>query len=523
MRRRQFLSVSAATVAGGAAGGPWASRLALGAGAAAAEDPLAGPAQGPWRRLFLDGAVVERSAGLERVFHAADKPVGQPVLQRDRPWEGISAIIGPYCYGTVVRDGGRLRMWYQFLNKGNHVGYAESDDGVAWRKPNLGLITFDGSRDNNIVVSAFDPEATQGGSCHNPSVVVRPEAANPEERYLLFGFDGAAGHARVAFSSDGLRWKYPPESARTPLFRSSDVVCVSFDPYQDQYYATWKTRNRRGRAVGVAWSPDGRQWRKPWEGPVFAADDLDPSTTQIYGMPVFPYQGMFIGLPWIYHARYFRFGEYNVQRMYDAQEDSPRTMDAQVAWSWDLINWTRPPQRVPLIPRGAEGTWDSGMVVTARAPIVMEDKLHFYYGGCLGVHDEPRVRAGIGLATLRLDGFCSLRAGDEPGWLITRREPAREAAVTINARTDAEGSVTAEIVDQRDRVVPGFSREQCRPFRGDSVSHVLRWESDRLPEPIRQADYKVKFWLRKADLYSYLPHGLDPALPDLARFPGSGP
>jgi hypothetical protein len=340
---------------------------------------------------------------------------------------------------------------------------------------------------------------------------------------VLYGFDSQCGHPRVAFSPDGLRWTYPRESEKKPLFTSSDVVNFSYDPYQARYFATWKTRNRRGRAVGVAWSADGLTWTKLFDGPVYAADDLDPDATQIYGMPAFAYQGLYIGLPWVYKARYFRYGDYSVQRLHEAQEDSPRTIDAQLAWSWDLVNWTRPPAREAFIPRGKPGDWDSGMIVTARAPVVVGDRLYFYYGGCDGVHDQPRVRAAIGLAALRLDGFCSMRAGHEEGWLITRREPFHEPAVTINARTANGGSIVAEIVDRRNEVVAGFSRTDCLAFQGDSVRCVLRWKAEKFATGQVRPDYKLRFWLKDAELFSYLPSGLDPQQRDVARLPSAGP
>lgn len=525
MDRRQFLQTAAATgAAWGAASVARAAELpTIVPGIETAEADLAGPSRGPWRRLFLDATTVEQSAQLDRVFHAAEKVTDRPVIARDEPWEGVSAITGPYVYGTVFRDGDTLRMWYQFLNQGNHVGYAESQDGVTWTKPRLGLIRYDGSTANNLVVSAFDPTVGGGGHCHNPSVIRRPSAADPNERYVLFGFDSSVGHPRAAYSPDGFRWRYPAESATQPLFSSSDVVNFAYDPYEARYFSTWKTRNRRGRAVGIAWSSDGRIWTKPFAGPVFVADDLDPDDAQIYGMPAFPYQGLYIGLPWMYRARYFRYGEYSVDKLHEAQADSPRTIDVQLAWSWDLVNWTRPPQRTPFIPRGEKSAWDAGMIVTARMPVIVGDRLYFYYGGTDGVHDQPRVRAGIGLASLRLDGFCSLRARGEPGWLITRREPFREPAVTINARTESGGSLRAEILDRRNRVVPGFSREECVPFQGDAVRHVLRWSQATFPESLMARDLKLRFWLQDAELYSYLPHGLDPNQPDLARFPAAGP
>jgi len=481
------------------------------------ELPLAGAARGHWRRLFLDGATIEEQSGLERVFHAAQPHSANPVLKRDKLWEGEAAITGPYVYGTAFREGEKLRMWYQVLTRGNHVCYAESRDGINWSKPNLGIIEFNGSKDNNLVVSAYQPEACGGGHCHNPGVLVRPGEKDPQRRHALYGFDPEAGHARVAFSPDGLHWRYDPESAAKIMFTSSDVVNFFYDVYREQYVTTWKTRNRRGRAVGVAWSKDGLQWTKPFEGPIFAADDLDPDDTQIYGMPVFPYQGLYIGQPWIYHARYFRYGDYSVKKLHEAQEDSPRTMDVQLAWSWDLVNWTRPPHREPFILRGRTGAWDGDMIVCARAPVIVGDQLYFYYGGCKGRHDDRRVFAAIGLATLRLDGFCSVRAGGSEGWFISRREPFSKPAVLINARTENSGFVQAEIVDRRNRIVPGFSRQDCIQFTGDSVRQQLNWKTSALPRS-KTGDYKLRFWLKSAELFSYLPRGLDPAEPDLARF-----
>ncbi len=307
------------------------------------------------------------------------------------------------------------------------------------------------------------------------------------------------------------------------MFSSSDVVNFFFDPYQQKYFATWKSRNRRGRAVGIATSKDGIAWVKPYDGPLFSADDLDPSATQIYGMPVFPYQGLYIGIPWIYRAEYFRYGEYSVNKLHEAQEDSPRTMFPQLAWSWDMMQWTRPQDRSPFIELGDKGSWDSGMIVTARAPVVVDDQLYFYYGGCDKVHDEKQVKAGIGLAVMRRDGFCSMNAGYDEGWLITRREPMLEPRVQINARVHRGGSIQAELLDRKNRVVSGFSREESATFTGDSTSHELRWKTESFEGKAKRKDYKIRFWIRQAELFSYLPSKLDPQEPDIARFQSTGP
>jgi hypothetical protein len=473
-------------------------------------DRIAGPSGGPWRRLMLDATVLETQQGLQRVFHAAEKHPGNPLLKRDRPWEGTDQCGGPYLYGTVLSDNGLLRMWYHCYNGSYYSGYAESKDGLEWTKPNLGLRQYNGSKDSNLILSLTEdpnekPPSKDAGQCHLPSVIKRPWEPDPAKRYALFCFATDYRHARVAFSPDGLRWTFVPETREKELFNSADVLNFFYDPYRKRYVATWKTSDRRGRAVGVAFSEDGLKWTKPLDGPVFVADDLDPDATQVYGMPVFPYQGLYVGLPWIYNARWLKYGNSTDQRMIEAEKDSPCTVDVQLAWSWDLINWTRPDRRTPLIRRGEPGQFDAGQIYTAIAPVQMGDKLYFYYGGFSEPHNSQTLQAAIGLATMRIDGFCSVHAGDQEGWLVTRREVFGVPKITINAKTEQGGYIAAEILDRDNNPIPGFSRSDCNPFTGDATCHTLSWKTDALPASHAVQEKKLRFYLKNADLYSYLP------------------
>lgn len=471
------------------------------------QDLMVGGEQGPFRRLFLDALTIDSQHGLERVFHPCDKYPGNPLILGDTPWESKGS--GPYLYGTVMWDGAKLRMWYHFINRGYKNAYAESQDGIHWTKPSLGLIEQNGSTDNNLFLTVTDdpnenPPRKARGQCHNPSVIKRPWIEDQQQRYALFCYGADYDKVRAAFSPDGLRWTFAPSTARQGLFESSDVVNFFHDPYRHRYVATWKGSTRRGRSVGIATSEDGLQWEKPAATPIFTADDLDPPETQIYGMPVFPYQGMYVGLPWIYHAKPHYPAEMLLTRE-QAEQESDGTMDVQLAWSWDLLNWTRPAPRKSFLPRGTEGTFDSGMIYTARAPVVVDDTLYFYYGGFDGRHDTPPFHGAIGLATLRLDGFCSMRPTKQEGWLITRREQLEVPKILINARTSSDGHITAELLDLEHNVLPGFSARDCIPFIGDAVRHTLRWRTKQLPEGQANTALKIRFVLQNADLYSYLP------------------
>ena len=458
----------------------------------------------PFRRIFLDAMVVEESEGLERVFHAAEKHPANPVVPKDRPWEGW----GPYLYGTVMWDDGKLKMWYQVINPDPriHAGalYAESTDGINWVKPDLGIVECLGSTANNVFAE---------NECAIPSVMKLAEPESEDKRWAVYSFGRGDVGPHVAFSSDGLRFRWHEKPEYQRLFSSSDVINFFYDSYTNRYCATYKTADRRHRAVGIAVSEDGITWRKPIDCAVFGADDLDPDATQIYGMPVFCYQGCYIGLPWIYHSRWIKYGKYTSPKvMYEAQEGSPCTVDVQLAWSWDLVKWTRTPKREPFIALGREPVdWDWGMIYTARAPVVVDGKLYFYYGGFDRLHDADfdKIKGAIGLATLRLDGFCSMRAGDREGWLLSRREVFNTPRVVVNARTGPGGYVTAELVDRHNNPIEGFSRAECISFEGDSTHHVLEWKTRSFPPDLTDKDKKIRFYLKNADIYSYLPEDIN--------------
>ena len=451
----------------------------------------------PFRRLFLDAMVVEEAQGLERVFHAPTKYAGNPIFVKEKEWEGW----GPSLGGTVIRDGDKLRMYYYCLHDdaSRVVCVAESKDGLHWSRPIVGQVEWAGSKRNNIV------------DC-GTQVFKVAEPSSPDRRWISYGWHNKK--VSLAYSADGLRWRWMERAE--DLFASSDVINWFFDPYRNRMCATWKTHSRRHRSVGVAWSKDLENWTKPIDGPVFVPDDLDPDATQIYGMPVFAYQKCFIGLAWIYHARWIKYGRYTKPEvMFEAQIGSPRTIDVQLAWSWDLINWTRTPRREPFIGNGPYKQFDCGLALTAREPIVMGDELWFYYTGWDQIHEDYEgIKSAVGLAKLRLDGFCSMRAGDEEGWLISRREVFNTPRIMINAKCAPNGYVAAELVDRNNEVIPGFEKTNCSAFTGDSVRGVITWKTARFPDAWIDKDKKIKFYIKNAELYSYLPEDINRKIDD---------
>ena len=475
--------------------------LATAAAATVADDTVVGPRQGPWRRLFLDDTHIAGSDGVRRVFHRARKHADNPIITKTMDWEGY----GPFVHGTVFREGNRLRLWH-FIYSGKYVnGYAESADGLNWTKPVLGVCEYNGSRENNLVLT--DPNET--ALALNLSVIRRDWVSNPAARYIAF-FNSLAPkpcHPCFATSPDGIHWTLDPDGPKG--LRSGDEMRVFYDPYVWRYVATRKgSRERRGRAVGVAVSRDGIAWRNLNSGePVVFSLETGKQANQIYDMVVFAYQGLYLGLPNTYHAGWPDHGPpVQDKELGEAEKGTPTTLEIELAWSRDLTMWHRPPDagQNPFIELGPEGAFDSGCIMgVANAPVLMDDELWFYYGGWDGPHRSWTRQAAVGLATLRLDGFVSIRAGAEEGWLLTPPEPLRQPMLTVNAAVGTDGYVTAELVDEAGTVVPGFGRKNCKPVRGDSVRGRIVWQPDATLPATKRC--RVRFVLRNADLYSYLP------------------
>ncbi len=141
---------------------------------------------------FVDDYLIEKLSRAKLVLHRATEREAAIVL--DKPWEGNNC-----GYVTVFQDDGLYRMYYRgrqldwksgkvlFPHKEVYC-YAESRDGIKWKRPNLGLIEFNGSKKNNICL--------EGLGCHAFSPFKDPNpACKPSAKYkaLAMGNGGPGG------------------------------------------------------------------------------------------------------------------------------------------------------------------------------------------------------------------------------------------------------------------------------------------------------------------------------------------
>lgn len=465
---------------------------------------------GTSKQLFIDDLIVDETRGVTRTLNQPAKYVGNPIMIPVYPWEGRLTL-----YGTVWRDAeeGRFRMWYQGYGRGGvppmvfdqgtsrhkgfdgrrllyTIGYATSNDGVFWQRPHLGLVEFEGSTENNLVLS----DAGFG------NVIKDDRDADPERLYKALFFEAndpqgtpnMGDGVSIAFSPDGLRWtKY---AGNPVISRSSDThALLGWDDLHGKYVSYCRPSVHEGnmtRRIGRSVSDDFVSWTDTED--VLAPDDEDPTGMEFYGMPVFKYEGHYLGQLWAYHAR-----------PEEPQIRFAATIDVQLASSRDGIAWERVGGRKPFIPNGPPGSIDASEIWTAREPVVMGDELWFYYSGSVSEHGVTGRSGPICLAKLRLDGFVSVEAGDEMGTLVTKPFRCDGRMLTINASARG-GLVGVAVLDESGTQFQGYSLQECVLFDGDSVRHTVSWREKLSLEDLRGRHIRLKFYTRSAKLFSFV-------------------
>lgn len=475
---------------------------------------------GSRKQLFFDDLLVEHSRGMVR---AMNPPVQhpEPVLVPDKPWEARG--IGGY--NTVLREpDGRFRMWYAAAMLGGlpqegaiRLCYAESQDGLRWEKPSLGLLPFRGSKDNNVVAPPLERQSQQGAT------VLRDARAPAEERYkLLTKFrvtdDEMAAGARnglyALHSPDGLRWRLYPDQPCSPVMCDTQNMCfwddriglyVAYTRVRETQHVdeAAKAEGKKGfRCVGRMTSPDFRAWSE--QEIVFQADDEDlsaplPAPSGERPHPVDFYTSCAMKYEQAQDA-YFMFPS----AYYHWKEDeAPATMDVRLLASRDGVRWTPQGGRKPFLRQGPDGSPTSGMLFANPWLIPVGDELWLYCMGTDRRHNDKggTSQSGVFRASMRMDGFVSLDAGYGGGEFATPPVVFDGRRLELNFDGSAGGWAKAEIQDESGRPLPGFSLDDCEPVLGNAVRKGVRWSGGDLSKAAGRP-VRLRFFMRDAKLYA---------------------
>lgn len=467
------------------------------------------------KQLFLDNHVLARLEKVKRTLHQPKKY--GTVIRPDKPWEGggIQIRTGP-SWNPETKT---WMMWYG-------GGLATSQDGIHWEKPILGLQDFKGSKQNNLI----PPPVT------SYTIFYDRNEPNPGRRYKGLAPAGPV-HVRgggfyPAVSPDGRAWKV----LKTSFIPSSDEWHLFHDEQRRLYVATVKQGGPYGRSVYLSVSKDFEHWTDPRDCLIFHADKRDQELgaqrvrfqvespdlrkpvvnrpeeyrTDIYNLPIFAYEGIYVGMPTVYNSSGLVF------------DNSDGFNMVELAAGRDLVQWERVGGRekfLPLSPVKGDTNYDTGQLLAANYPIIKDDQIWIYYSGLRwrthpealekskpGPHGmefySPGDSGAICLAKLRLDGFVSLDAGPEEGSVLTKPLILEGKDLYVNLEAPA-GEVRAEIVDAASqKPLPGFSLRESSAVRGDRLDGQISWGNSNLAS-LAGKTVRLRFSLRNASLYAF--------------------
>ena len=433
---------------------------------------------GTRRELFVDSeliASISGDGGLQ--LH---RPLAREVaLTTDAPWEGNTS-----AYYAIFQDDEIYRMYY----RGSHYDeatrepthrevtcYAESHNGIDWQKPRLGLVEFNGSKENNIVWDGV------GTHCFTPFKDTRP-GCRPDARYKAIsrGRPQAAKGLYAFQSPDGIHWSMMQQEPVITEGAFDSQNLAFWDPHLGKYREYHRIFVDGVRAIMTGTSDDFLHWTEPvlLDYGTAPAQQLYTNAVQSYARA--PH--ILIGFP----TRFLPDEGERVEPTLMASRDGIHFQ----RWLDPVIPETAPKDRSGN--RSNYMTW--GMLQLPDAP----NELSVYASEAYYTGPDSRLRRFV----YRVDGFVSLRGESNGATLVTKSIKTTGHHLSINFQTRPGGSVRVALIDPATKKpLDGFSFDECEPLEGDDTHRIVSWkgmELDRPNDPI-----EIHFHVKLGDLYSY--------------------
>lgn len=478
---------------------------------------------GSKKQLLFDEALIASKTGFTTTVNQATR-IGQ-VIAADKPWEKIRFSDGP----SVVKEGPLFKMWYHCMDETKtwFVCYATSEDGLQWKKPNLGIIDYKGSKDNNIVF-AGTPERICVGSV---SVFVDQNEGGAKKYKMIFGsyprdrkpvsglpdvlvYDYSEARWKptqfwitAAYSEDGLHWT-PGAKPRIVDWYTDTREVAFWDRRIGKYvlfvrwnHLTWD------RSIGRSESADFENFPKPQL--VLTPDALDSEVTGLYNSAAMQYLSA--------DRAYFLFPSAFYHTRGSAVAGLPDASEVQLATSRDGVRFQRP-SRKAFLGVGPEGEFDARQVYLGKDLIAKGDELLMYYTGYRVNHQEmekpPLGNGGFGAAKIRMDGFVSqdspATAGAQVvgGTLTTVPLKFSGNKLELNLNAGAGGWLKVEILGPDGEPLPGFSAKEADYVLGNSLRKTVTWKGKGNVSELQGKTIQLRFLGRDVKLYAFnfLPH-----------------
>lgn len=259
----------------------------------------------------------------------------------------LGGALGTCFDVALLKEGDTFRMWFSWRPKAS-IALVESKDGIHWSAP--------------VIALGPDRHTDWEADVNRPVVLKRPDG------YHMWYTGQAKEHSWIghATSQDGKTWTrdgHKPVLSPEQPWEKVAVMCphVLWDEQQRQYRMWYSGgEQHEPNAIGHATSPDGRNWTKAENNPVFRPDPTRPWEKHKVTACQVVRQG-----DW-YIMFYIGFRDENY-----AQINLARSRDG-------LSAWERHPEN-PILRPGA-GTWDRDAVYKPFAILDGQRWLLWYNG-----------------------------------------------------------------------------------------------------------------------------------------------
>ncbi len=442
--------------------------------------------------LFVDEFLVAEKAGAALRLH---EPVRREiVLVTDQPWEGPTS-----AYFSVIQDGRKVRLYYRGAAEdggGDHSDaqvtcVAESDDGIHFARPQLGLIEARGTKANNVV--------WRGVESHNfaPFLDTNP-AVRPDERYKALGgvkepgrnwHQGATPGGLYAFASaDGIHWrKLKPEPVLTKGAFDSQNLAL-WDEVRGRYACFSRIFEKGVRAIQSSTSADFLAWSDSVSHRYAAGVPAEHFyTSATIACPTAPH--LFLSFPKRFDPKRTKF---------PGLPGGPGVSDAVFMSSRDGENWDRPFLEAWVRPGPDPKNWTERSNMTACGLYDGGDGEWSLYLSEHYRHADHRIRR----LTVRQQGFASMHAGATGGEFTTPPLTFAGKKLLLNYATSIAGGVQIEIQDERGQPLPGFALGDFPVLFGDELAATATWKRGVDLGVLRGRTVRLRVRLKDADLYA---------------------
>jgi len=485
------------------------------------------------RELFVDHHFIDNMNGTSLKLHHPTP--ANVAVKYDQSWETDETGSGSF-YTTVFQDGDIFRMYY----RGHYTNacYAESEDGINWYKPDLGIIELEGSKKNNVILKDISNSAAFSPFIDlNPNVVKSQKYKANMER-ATSSIKSLEKGINFYCSFDGRQFKKFGKEPAIPLmmpnhFDAQNVIFWSDVESQYVLYARYKVGvggklidsdeyfnryiNEKSnnssekltsfkttsypfyiRSTVRATSPDFENWSEFTPMEFSDTDSITPSA-QLYTNQTTPYfraNHIYISLP----GRIFfeKIKEPKIFRDHDSKDFGDCSDGALMTTRAGSNRYDFTFRESLLRPGIGDKNWTTRNNYPACGVIQTGDTEMSIFVQ----RNYAQASAYLERMTLRLDGFASLNAGYEEGQMITKPLDFSGNKLELNYSTSAAGSIRVEILNESGTPIDGYSLDDCDGLIGDEISGYVSWQGSTDLSKISGKPVRVRFVMNDADIYS---------------------